>query len=168
MQYILETERLRLRKLTLEDSLFFVELLNSPGWLKYIGDRNVKTEEDAKRYLLNGPLQSYADYGYGLSLVEKKEDACPIGICGIINREGLEFPDIGFAFLPEFHSQGYAYEIASALMTYAREKLNLQTITAITVPENLSSIKLLEKIGLKFQKKFLYPDTNEELLLYST
>jgi len=168
MQYILETERLQLRELTLEDSSFLIELFNSPGWLKYIGDRNVRTEEEAKLYLKNGPIQSYSDYGYGLSLVERKEDACALGLCGIINREGLDFPDIGFAFLPQFHNQGYAYEIASALMKYATEKLNIQTITAITVPENQSSIKLLEKIGLKFQKRFLYTDTNEELLLYST
>jgi RimJ/RimL family protein N-acetyltransferase len=95
---ILETKRLRLREFTLEDTAFILDLLNSPGWLRYIGDRGVKTEEQAKNYLLNGPIKSYTKNGYGLSMVERKDDNKPIGMCGIIKRDTLENPDIGFAF----------------------------------------------------------------------
>src|SRR5687767_3229567 len=116
MKQILETERLRLREFTLNDTAFIIELLNSPGWLKYIGERNVKTEEQAINYLQNGPMKSYLENGYGLSMVEKKVDDTPIGMCGIIRRETLDNPDIGFAFLPGYEAQGHGYEIASAVL----------------------------------------------------
>jgi RimJ/RimL family protein N-acetyltransferase len=165
---ILETERLRLREFNLKDAAFIVELLNSPGWLKYIGDRRVKNQEQAKNYLIDGPLKSYAENGYGLSMVEKKKDNKPIGMCGIIKRNTLENPDIGFAFLPEFSGKGYAIEIAEATLRHAKEKLNISKVSAITMPGNSNSIKLLEKLDLKYMKPFIFPDTGEELLLYST
>ena len=168
MKYILETERLRLREFNLDDSEFIIELLNSPGWLKFIGDRNVRTTEQAKYYLENGPLKSYEINGYGLSLVEKKDDSKAIGMCGILNRDSLDNPDIGFAFLPDFSGQGYALEIASATMIYAKDKLGISKIAAITVAGNLKSIRLLEKIGLKYNKEFRFPNSEEELLLYSS
>lgn len=163
--YILETERLRLREFNLDDSVFIIELLNSPGWIKYIGDRNVKTEQQAIEYLKNGPLKSYSQNGFGLSLVEMK-DGQPIGMCGILKRDSLENPDIGFAFLPEFTGKGYAYEIASATLYYAINNLQIPKISAITLPQNLNSIRLLEKIGLKCLKSFYLPNSNEELLLF--
>jgi RimJ/RimL family protein N-acetyltransferase len=163
--YILETERLRLRKFDLNDAQFIIELLNSPGWIRYIGDRNVKTEQQAIEYLKNGPLKSYRENGFGLSLVETKEGR-PIGMCGIIKRDTLEHPDIGFAFLPEFTGKGYAYEIASATLSHATDKLKLAKIAAITLPDNTNSIKLLEKIGLNFVKSFANQN-GEELLLFS-
>ena len=166
MEQILETERLRLRKFNTGDAGFIVELLNSPGWLKFIGDRHVRTEEQAVTYLQNGPMKSYEQNGFGLSLVERKEDGTPIGMCGIIRRDQLEHPDIGFALLPEFAGQGYAREIAGATLTYAREALQVQTICAITLPENVHSIRLLEKLGLQFRKTFSFPEGKEELLLY--
>jgi len=166
MNYILETEQLKLREFTLTDTDFIVALVNSPGWLQYIGDRNIKTEEQARTYLENGPLKSYRDNGYGLWLVEKKDDKTPVGMCGIINRDTLDNPDIGFAFLPEYCGQGYAFEVASATMAYAKNELKLPTIAAITVPENQRSINLLEKIGLTYQKHFSMPNSTEELLLY--
>ena len=167
MNYILETERLRLREFTLNDAAFIIELLNSPGWLQFIGDRNVKTEEQARTYLENGPLNSYKVNGYGLWLVERKEDEKPIGMCGIINREYLDNPDIGFAFLPGYHGQGYAYEVVTATMDYANQHLQISKIEAITIAENERSIRLLEKIGLRFSKTFCFPDSKDALLLYS-
>jgi RimJ/RimL family protein N-acetyltransferase len=167
MKYIIETERLRLREFSLHDCEFIIELLNSPGWLKFIGDRNVRTTEQAKHYLENGPLKSYKINSYGLSLVEKKDDGKAIGMCGILNRDSLDNPDIGFAFLPNFNGKGYALEIVSATMIYAKDKLGISKIGAITVADNFKSIRLLEKIGLKYNKEFRFPNSEEELLLYS-
>lgn len=167
MKYIFETNRLRLREFTLHDSEFIVELLNSPGWLQFIGDRNIKTEEQARHYLENGPIKSYFDNGYGLSLVERKDDQKAIGMCGIINRDTLDHPDIGFAFLPEFNGNGYAFEIASATIKHAKDQLKISKISAITVADNVRSIRLLEKIGLRFTRTFCFPNRKEELLLYS-
>lgn len=160
---ILETERLRLRKFTLGDTKFIIELLNSPGWIEFIGDRNLKTEEQAIAYLQNGPMKSYVQNGYGLSMVETKEGQ-PIGMCGIINRDTLEHPDIGFAFLEEFTGKGYAYEIASATLSYAMNTLNIAKIVAITLPRNTRSIKLLERIGMKPVRSLL--QNGEELILF--
>jgi RimJ/RimL family protein N-acetyltransferase len=168
MNLILETERLQLRELTLEDTDFVIELLNSEGWLRYIGDRNVKTKEQAIAYLQNGPLKSYQQNGFGLCLVQKKDNGEAIGMCGIIKREHLENPDIGFAFLPPFNGYGYAFEVASATMTYAKEQLKIAVISAITIPENSRSIRLLEKLSLQFIRPFYFPGSEEQLLLYST
>ena len=167
MEQILGTERLILRHFNVQDTAFIIQLLNSPGWIMFIGDRNVHTDEDATKYLLNGPMKSYEVNGYGLSMVELKNDKTPIGMCGIIKREGLEHPDIGFAFLPEFIGKGYGYEIASATMVYARDTLKLPCISAITVPSNNASINLVKKIGLQFKKEFSFPDSEEVLLLFS-
>jgi RimJ/RimL family protein N-acetyltransferase len=167
MKYILETERLRLREFNLADKLFILELVNSPGWVKFIGDRNIKTEEQAGMYLENGPIGSYKKYGFGLSLVELKEFQRPIGMCGLLKRADLDHPDIGFAFLPEFTGKGYAYEMAAATLSHAKNVLNHELILAITVPENKSSIKLLEKINMTFCKPVIFPNQTTELLLYS-
>ena len=167
MTHILETERLRLRYFTLDDTQFIIQLLNSPGWLEFIGDRNVKTEEQAQAYLLNGPLKSYEANGYGLCLVETKVDNKPIGMCGIINRANMEGQDIGFAFLTEYVRMGYGYEIASATLAYAMNELKMPRVFAITLPTNKPSIKLLEKIGLEFKKNFTFPEETEELMLFS-
>ncbi len=167
MRVIIETERLRLREFTYEDTAFLIELLNSPDWIKFIGNRNVATEAQAIQYLEDGPLKSYRLHGFGLSLVEKKDDRKPIGMCGIIRRDFLENPDLGFAFLPAFYGKGYAFEIASATLNYAKHKLGLLKISAITLPENSRSIRLLEKIGLRFMITFSLPNSKETLLLYS-
>lgn len=150
MNTIFETERLRSRELTHIDTTFIIELLNTPGWLQFIGDKNVKTEEQAINYLEDGPLKSYRENGFGLYLVELKETTEPIGMCDLLKRTYLEKPDIGFAFLPTFGGQGYAHEIASALLVYAKEKLNIPAVMAIIVPGNRKSINLLEKLGLIF------------------
>jgi RimJ/RimL family protein N-acetyltransferase len=166
MNYILETERLRLREFILSDADFIVALLNSPGWLKYIGDRNVRTTEQATAYLQNNLLKSYEVNGYGSWLVEKKDNGQAIGSCGIINRETLETPDIGYAFLPEHTDLGYAYECAAATMSFAKEQLHIPKISAIVAPANERSVKLLKKIGLHYVKTFCMPNSQEELHLY--
>jgi RimJ/RimL family protein N-acetyltransferase len=166
MNYILETERLKLREFNLADKLFILELVNSPGWIKFIGDRNIKTEEQAGMYLENGPISSYKNYGFGLSLVELKESLQPIGMCGLLKRADLDHPDIGFAFLPEFMGKGYAYEIAAATLSHAKNVLNHKLILAIAVPENKSSIKLLEKINMTFCKSIRLPNQDTDLWLY--
>src|SRR4051794_18702973 len=148
---VLETERLILRRLSTEDADFILELVNEPSWLRFIGDRGVRTTLDACDYILKGPVDSYRRFGFGLYLTELKENAVPIGICGLIKRESLKDVDLGFAFLPEFRGKGYAYEASSAVMAYAKSAFGLNRIVAITNPDNYSSIKVLEKLGLRFE-----------------
>lgn len=166
MTYVLETERLSLRQFTINDTKFIIELVNSQGWLKFIGDRNIKTKEQAEDYLRNGPLKSYKDNGFGLYLVELKTDKTPIGMCGLLKRDDLENPDIGFAFLSSFIGQGFAFESANAVVKFAKDILQLREILAITVPHNNSSIKLLEKLGLKLNKTIYNSPGKEKLALY--
>jgi RimJ/RimL family protein N-acetyltransferase len=166
MEFFIETERLRLRKLNLDDAPFMVTLLNTPSWLKFIGDRGVRNTEEAEKYLQNGTMKSYETHGFGFYLMELKSDKTPIGICGLVKRDFLEHADIGFALLPEFEGKGYGYEAASATLAFAKKSLGIKNIAAITVIENTNSVHLLEKLGLAFQKKVVYPETQEELLLY--
>lgn len=163
---MLETERLLLREFTTDDTAFILELVNSAGWLQYIGDRNIKSVEQAKAYLENGPIKSYRENGFGLCLVERKDDAKAIGMCGLLKREYLDTPDMGFAFLPEFNGNGYAYEIANATVEYAKNKLKISTVSAITMANNEKSIRLLEKMGFSFKKTIFLPTGKEELQLY--
>ncbi|MBK9107650.1 MAG: GNAT family N-acetyltransferase [Saprospiraceae bacterium] len=163
---ILETSRLRLRELNLEDSEFIIELLNTPGWLQFIGDKNVRTKDQAINYLEKGPLKSYYENGFGLSLVEKKADGVSIGTCGILKRDTLDKPDLGFAFLPEYTGMGYAYEVAKALLEYTYHELKQPEIYAITKTENHSSIKLLIKLNFEFEKMVNLNADAEELKLF--
>lgn len=167
MEMVLQTDRLVIRRLTTGDTGFIIELLNSPGWLKYIGDRNVRNAEEAIAYLNNGPIKSYHDNGFGLYHVATKESKTPIGMCGIIKRPTLANPDIGYALLPAFAGKGYAYEMAGAVLKYATDELKLPVVSAITLPANASSVKLLNKLGLKNLGPFISPDTKETLLLFS-
>ena len=148
---VLETERLRLRPFTTDDAPFVLTLLNEPSFLRFIGDKNVRTIEDARRYLLTGPIASYQQNDFGLLLVELKDAHTPIGMCGLIKREELPEPDIGFAFIPDYWGQGFAFEAATAVMNDARERLNRTQILAIVNPDNDASIKLLERLGLRFE-----------------
>jgi RimJ/RimL family protein N-acetyltransferase len=163
---VITTDRLILREFTTDDTAFIIELLNTPGWLQFIGDRNVKSADDAKNYLLNGPIKSYLQHGFGLSMVELKS-GIPIGMCGLIKRTYLETPDIGFAFLPAYNGKGYAFEIASAVLLDAAVNLKINQVQAITLQSNKSSVKLLEKLGMVFQKIIIEPSTNDELMLFS-
>jgi len=164
--HTIESERLVLRPFTLQDSDFILELLNTDGWIKYIGDRNVRTQEQAKGYLENGALKSYKINRFGLSLVELRENQKAIGMCGLIKRDYLDHPDIGFAFLPAYHGKGYAHEISKKVIEHGLNQLNAQKILAIVLPENFSSIRLLKKLGFEYEKNFINRDTNEELALY--
>ncbi|HKS29828.1 MAG TPA: GNAT family N-acetyltransferase [Pyrinomonadaceae bacterium] len=165
---VLETDRLILRRLSAEDAGFILRLLNEPSWLRFIGNKGVRTLEDARNYILKGPVEMYDRLGFGLYLVELKEAGLPIGICGLIKRDSLKDVDIGFAFLPEFWGQGYAYESAAAVIEYGRNALGLERIVAITSVDNDSSIKLLEKLGLRFEGLVKLSDDAEEVNLFGT
>ena len=164
---ILETERLALRKLSTDDADFVLELLNEPSFLQYIGDRGVRSLEDAREYILNRLVASYERNGFGLYLVELKESSIPIGISGLVKRDALPDADIGFAFLPAYWSKGYALESAAAVMNYAREVLGLPRIVAITSLDNEASAKLLEKIGLRFERLIKLSEDAEEVKLFT-
>ena len=165
---VLETERLVLRKLSTDDAEFIVELLNQPSFLRYIGDKGVRNNADAVQYIQTGPVASYERFGFGLYLVELKETGVPIGICGLLKRDSLPDVDVGFAFLPAFWSQGYALESAAAVMTYGREVLGLRRIVAITSPDNDASIRLLEKIGLRFEGLIKLSEDQSEVRLFGS
>lgn len=163
---VLETERLVLRKLATADARFILKLLNEPSFIQNIGDKGVRTEADAARYIETGPVNSYERYGFGLYLVLLKEGGVPIGICGLLKRDTLEDVDIGFAFLPEFWSRGYAVESAVAVMDYGRNKLGIRRIAAITSPDNDGSIKVLEKIGLRFKRMIQLSESEPQVKLF--
>lgn len=165
---ILETERLILRRLTIDDAEFILELLNDASFLRYIGDKGVRNIDDAVRYLNTGPIASYERFGFGLYLVELKTSGEPIGMCGLLKRDTLPHVDVGFAFLPTFWSQGYAFESAAAVMAFGREALGLRRIVAITSPENQASISLLEKIGLRFERMIKLGEDQSEVRLFGT
>jgi RimJ/RimL family protein N-acetyltransferase len=154
----LQTARLNLRPLTLDDAAFILELVNEPSWLRYIGDRGVRTLDDARVYLTKGPLDMYARLGFGLLLVELREDGTPLGLCGLIKRDTLPDVDIGFAFLPEYWGKGYAREAAAAALADAAASYGLQRVVAITTLDNEASIRLLEKIGFRFDRLIGGPD----------
>ncbi|HEX4948060.1 MAG TPA: GNAT family N-acetyltransferase [Blastocatellia bacterium] len=164
---ILETQRLRLRQFTTDDAAFIFVLLNDPAFLQNIGDKGVRSVADARDYLANGPLASYAEFGFGLWAVETKESAVLLGMCGLLKRETLEDVDIGFAFLPQFRGQGYAVEAALAVRDYARDVLQLPRLVAITLPTNHGSMRVLEQIGMQFEKRVRLTADAEELLLYA-
>ena len=148
---VLETERLLLRHFNPDDAPFILALLNEPSFLRYIGDKKVRTLDDARNYILTGPVATYARHGFGLYQVELAESHTPIGMCGLLKREELPQPDIGFAFLPDFWNKGFAFEAAAAVLNDARERLHLNRILAIVNPDNDASIKLLEKLGFQFE-----------------
>ena len=165
---ILETERLILREIAIEDAEFLLRLLNEPSFISNIGDRNVRTIEDAERYALNGPITSYEQHGFGLYLVVLKETGEAIGICGLVKREAFADADIGYAFLPEYWGKGYAIEATAATKSYAFEQLGQRRLLAIVNPENESSIRLLKKLGLGFTRMVRMSDDAPEICLYSS
>ena len=147
---VLETERLILSRLSLDDAAFVFELATEPAWLRFIGDRGIRDLETARGYLERGPLELYRRLGYGLYRVDLKADRAPIGLCGLVKRDTLPEADLGFAFLSRHHGRGYALEAAAATLTHGRRKLRLGRISAITDPENVRSIHLLEKLGFRY------------------
>jgi len=166
MSPILQTERLYLRALNLEDAAFILELVNSPGWLKYIGYRNINTIEDAQNYLLDGPLKSYSMNGFGLWCIVLKESNIPIGMCGLLKREYLDHPDLGYAILPAYEGLGYTTEITKATLAYVNETLEINTIHAITNVDHVRSIRVLEKNGFVFERYMNMPGEDKAIRLF--
>jgi RimJ/RimL family protein N-acetyltransferase len=164
---VIETDRLRLRRLSLDDAEFILLLLNEPSFIKNIGDRGVRTVDDARGYIVKGPITSYEKFGFGLWMVETKSPATPVGICGLLKRDVLDDVDIGYALLPEFWSQGYALESAAAVIAYAAEMLGLKRVVAVTNSDNQSSIRLLEKMGFKYERMVRLSEDAPEIKLFA-
>jgi RimJ/RimL family protein N-acetyltransferase len=164
---VLETERLTLSRLNDEDAPFMLALLNEPSFLRFIGDRKVRTLDDARSYILKGPVEMYERRGHGLYLTSLRPEGTPIGMCGLIKRDGLADVDIGFAFLPAFWGRGYAFEAASAVLADGQAGLGLRRIVAITAQDNQSSIRLLERIGLSFERRIQLNGEGPELYLFA-
>jgi RimJ/RimL family protein N-acetyltransferase len=170
---VIRTPRLSLRELDFDDAEFILELLNEAGFIRYIGDKGVRTLADARDYILQGPMDSYARNGFGLYATCLRDAGpngaaagTPIGICGLVKRDGLNDPDVGFAFLSRYWSRGYARESAAAVVAHARQALSLIRIVAITSPDNTQSIAVLEKIGFKFARAIRLVDHGPELKLF--
>lgn len=164
---VIETERLVLTELTPDDAGFILELLNEPTFIEHIGDKGVKTEEEAHTYLREGPLDSYERHGFGILLTMAKYTRIRLGMCGLVRREGFEDADLGFAFLQRFWSRGYAYEAAAAVLEYAAGTLGLRRVIAMADPDNSQSIRLLEKLGMRYECMVVMPGEESEINLYA-
>ena len=164
---VLETDRLTIRELTSDDAAFIFELVNDPDWLRYIGDRHVRSLDDARAYIAKGPMDMIARFGFGLWRVALKRDDTPIGMCGLLKRETMEDVDIGFAFLPAFRTQGYGREAAAATLALGRTKFGLRRIVATTAMDNDASGRLLEKLGFRFERNFRPGSEDREVKLFA-
>jgi RimJ/RimL family protein N-acetyltransferase len=164
---VVETERLVLRRISIEDAPFIMELVNVPAFIQFIGDKGVRTLDDARDYILKVPVDSYERYGFGLYLCELKDGKAPIGTCGLIKRDSLEDVDIGFAFLPRFWGKGYCYEAAAAVLAMGKTALGLDRIVAIVSPDNDRSIRVLKKLGMRFERMVKLADESSEVRLFA-
>lgn len=162
----IETERLRMRWLTLDDADLMLAVWNDPAFVRYVGDRGIRTTEQAAAAMETGALRLYAEHGFGPYRVALKSDDTAIGICGVFARAGLDEPDIGFALLPAYCKQGYAYESAIAVVDHTRDELRLPRLTAIVSPENAASVGLIRKLGLQFESMIRLPDEDADISLY--
>ncbi|HEX8361489.1 MAG TPA: GNAT family N-acetyltransferase [Longimicrobium sp.] len=168
MPIIVQTERLLIRGFTPNDAGFMLRLLNEPSFIENIGDRGVRTEEEAAAYLASGPIASYATYGHGLCRVELRETGEPIGMCGLLRREQFDDPDVGYAFLPEFWGRGFALESVAAMVEDGRRRLRLTRIIAIVAPHNTASSRLLEKLGFTFEETTQFQPDGSEVQVYAS
>lgn len=164
---VITTGRLELRELRTDDAVFIHALTNDPDWIRYIGDRGIRTLDDARGYILKGPVASYDELGFGLWAVARRDDPAPMGLCGLIKRPWLEDVDIGFAFLPQYRHAGYAMEAAQGTVEYAKDVLGMQRLMAIVSPENADSVRLLTKLGMQFARMEKVPPGEEEVAVYS-
>ena len=162
----LETERLYLRRVTIDDADLMLAIWNDPDFVRNVGDRGIRSIEQAREAVRSGPLRLYADYGYGPCVLVQKSDGARAGICGLFRREHLEHPDIGFALLPAYCGSGLASEAAAAVLAHARDDLDLEVITAIVAPQNAPSIALIRKLGLDFSGMITMPGDEEAICLY--
>jgi [ribosomal protein S5]-alanine N-acetyltransferase len=162
----IETERLSLRRLDLSDAPFIVSLLNQPSFLANIGDRGVRDETDALRYLREGPMAMYEKFGFGLWHVSRREDGVAMGMCGLLRRDTLPDVDVGYAFFPEFWGKGYAFEAAEAAMRQAAGRFGLRRVIAIVSVGNEPSIRVLEKLGMRFERMHSVRPEEPDVRLY--
>lgn len=165
---VIETERLNLREMSAADAGFVLEILNDPGFIRFVGDRGVRTAEDAARYVEERFAEGYRRNGFGLWLAETKDEKVPVGMCGLVKRDSLPGVDIGYAFLPPFRSKGYAYEAASAVARHARDVLGFGRLYAIVSPDNAVSVRVLEKLGMTFERAVRLPGEETDVHLFST
>lgn len=166
MKIVMETARLTLREIELGDAPFLHELMNEPPWIQFIGDRGIRTHADARAFIADRLRPSYAHHGFGFWLTELTVDQTPLGICGLIKRDALDYVDIGFALCKRHWSHGYAREAGEAVVEFAREQAGLQKLAAITDPGNARSAKLLETLGLHFERELRLPDEDRDIRLY--
>lgn len=163
----LETSRLKLRWFVSGDEDLLLAIWNDPAFIQYVGDRGIRTLEEAGEAMASGPLKLYEDHGYGPFRISLPDADQAIGLCGVFRRDNLDHPDIGFALLPEYCGKGYAYEAAAAVTAYARDDLRLPCITAIVSPDNSASIALIRKLGLNFERMIKMPNDDKEICLYA-
>jgi RimJ/RimL family protein N-acetyltransferase len=163
---LLETDRLRLRHLTSDDAPLILELLNDADFLRNIGDRGVRTLEQARHYIQTGPAASYQQHGFGLDLVESKRSGAGLGICGLLRRDCHPDVELGFAFLPAARGQNYAFEAGQAVLEFGLRSLQLTRIVAVTDPDNAASIRVLEKLGFRFERVVPWMNPTRGLRLF--
>lgn len=142
-------------------------LVNEPSWLRFVGDRGVRTLDDARKYILEGPVASYERLGFGMYRVELKATGAPIGICGLVKRDSLGDVDLGYALLPAHWGRGYAFEAASAVLAFARGELGLRRVVAVTASDNTASVRVLEKLGMRYERKVRLSADDEEISLFA-
>jgi ribosomal-protein-alanine N-acetyltransferase len=164
---MIETERLLLREFTTDDAPFVLELVNDSDWIKFIGDRGVRTLKDAKTYIIERLQKSYREFGFGMWLVQRTADGESIGMCGLLKREYLDDLDIGFGFLPAFRGHGYAFESASAVIEYGRKEFGLKRLVGFVLVGNQKSVALLNKLGMRYEHNFKIPNDAADLELYN-
>jgi [ribosomal protein S5]-alanine N-acetyltransferase len=167
MEVNINTERLMIQALTIIDAGFMLQLMNTPTWIQHIGNRQVYDNTAASNYIVNNIINSYYVNGFGLYLVKTKQAKTSIGICGIVKREGLPIPDLGFAMLPNQTGKGYATEASKAIVAHAKDHLGLRELAGITKLDNTASISVLEKVGMSFQKMMRLPQDSTEFALYT-
>lgn len=164
--WLIETERLRLRPVTVDDTELMLAIWNDPAFIRNVSDRGIRTIEQAREAIEGGAQKLFEDYGYGPYCMSLKTDGTMIGICGLFKRENLEDPDIGFGVLPDYCGEGFAGEAAVAVVDYARSELGIEMLTAIVSPTNVPSIGLIEKLGLTFEQMITMPGDDDAICLY--
>jgi RimJ/RimL family protein N-acetyltransferase len=162
----IETPRLLLRRLEFADAPFLVTLLNEPSFIENIGDRGVRSIEDAQRYLREGPLAMYQKYGFGLWHTARKTDGMAVGLCGLLRRDILPDVDVGYALLPAFWGMGFAYEATSATLRHGADKFGLERVIGVVSEGNAGSIRVLEKLGMSFERMFAMRENEPPVRLY--
>jgi ribosomal-protein-alanine N-acetyltransferase len=165
--FLIETERLTMRRITPHDADLMLAVWNDPAFVRYVGDRGIRTIEQAAKAIEEGAMRLFSEHGFGPYRMALKTDDTAVGICGIFAREGMDEPDLGFSVLPEFCKRGFAYESAVAVIRHARVDLKLPRLTAIVSPENAASVGLIEKLGLQFERMIRLPGENSDISLYA-